>query len=102
MPLGFFLNYHVFFFFSSGRRETQAHYAEARLRAQMYSREMNKLENTSTSQPLNENDDLSSEDSDFDLEEDDDGFLDGDEEDDEVRVQALICIATLLYPISCT
>lgn len=72
------------FFFSSGRRETQAHYAEARLRAQKYSREMNQMENTSTMRPDGEHDDLSSEDSDFELEEDGDGFLDGDEDDEEV------------------
>ncbi|CAH2068844.1 unnamed protein product, partial [Iphiclides podalirius] len=61
---------------SSGRRETQAHLAEERMRAQMYSREMNGK--TTTAHPQ----EVSSESGDFDDESDDDDFLELDEDDD--------------------
>ncbi|VVC87975.1 unnamed protein product [Leptidea sinapis] len=70
---------------SSGRRESQAHLMEERLRAQKYSREMN--EKFTTAQP-NES---SSESADFDYDSEDD-FLeidDEDEDDDTVAVSGL-------------
>ncbi|CAH2099728.1 unnamed protein product [Euphydryas editha] len=60
---------------SSGRRETQAHLMEERLRAQKYSREMN--EKSTTVQPQ----DTSSESGDFDINSEDD-FLELDDDDD--------------------
>ncbi|XP_026484450.2 extracellular sulfatase SULF-1 homolog isoform X1 [Vanessa tameamea] len=60
---------------SSGRRETQAHLMEERLRAQKYSREMN--EKSTTAQPQ----DTSSESGDFESDSEDD-FLELDDDDD--------------------
>lgn len=64
-----------FFPTSSGRRETP-HMLEARLRAQKYSRQMNRRN-------MSAHDDVSVETSDLD-EEDDDGFLERDDDDEEV------------------
>ncbi|XP_023940164.2 extracellular sulfatase SULF-1 homolog [Bicyclus anynana] len=68
---------------SSGRRETQAHLMEERLRAQKYSREMNEKKAT-TAPSL----DLSSESGDFDDETEDD-FLELDDDDDNEDIESV-------------
>lgn len=77
--------------YSSGRRETQAHLMEERLRAQKYSREMN--EKSTTVQPQH----TSSESGDFDVDSEDDFLeLDGDD-DDNVRIIASILNDIFFY-----
>ncbi|XP_068628568.1 extracellular sulfatase SULF-1 homolog [Battus philenor] len=61
---------------SSGRRDTQAHMSEERMRAHMYSREM--YEKATTARPQ----EVSSESGDFDDESDDDDFLELDDNED--------------------
>lgn len=75
--------------YSSGRRETQAHLMEERLRAQKYSQEMN--EKSTTVQPQ----DTSSEKVDFDVDSEDDFLELDDDDDDSVRIIASLLIKIL-------
>ncbi|CAK1599996.1 unnamed protein product [Parnassius mnemosyne] len=76
---------------SSGRRET--HMSEERLRAQMYSREMNAK--TTTSRPQ----DVSSESEDFDDDSDDDDFLELDDDENNESTDSNEGSKTLTEPL---